>query len=74
VSQHRALMDQYGFDIISESDHVLGADGGRHWVGPDEAITPGVTEAMRERFTGEFRSMSLRDLSTLSVAVMCRKR
>lgn len=74
VSQHRALIDQHGFDIISESDHVLGTDGGCHWVEPDEAMTPGVTEAMRERFTGEFRSMSLRDLSTMSVAVMCRKR
>ncbi len=74
ASQHRALIEAQGFEVVMERGFVLGPDGGHSWVRHGEDFAPGVTEAQRERLAPEFRALDLRDLSTTSVQMLCRRR
>ncbi len=74
ASQHRALIEAQGFEVVMERGFVLGPDGGHSWVRHGEDFAPGVTEAQREQLAPAFRALDLRDLSTTSVQMLCRRR
>lgn len=74
ASEHLAFLDQNGFDILSKRDWILQSDGPPAWSDAQDAIIPKVTHAMRERMNSRYRSFDLRDLSTISTQLLCKKR
>lgn len=74
ASEHVALLDQNGFDVVAERNWILQGEGPPAWSNTPEAIIPKVTPAMRETMNAKYRSLDLRDLSTIATQLLCKKR
>ena len=73
-SDHRALFDKFGFEIVAEVDYVMVEGGSAVWTEQPFELRPWVTSAVREQMDAQYRSRDLLDLSTMAIQVLCRKR
>jgi SAM-dependent methyltransferase len=73
-SDHRALFDQFGFEIVAEADYVMVEGGSAVWTTKPFDLRPWVTPALREQMDAQYRNRDLLDLSTIAIQVLCRKR
>jgi SAM-dependent methyltransferase len=73
-SDHRALFDQFGFEIVAERDYVMVEGGSVVWTEKPFELRPWVTSAVREQMDASYRNRDLFDLSTIAIQVLCRKR
>jgi SAM-dependent methyltransferase len=73
-SDHRALIDQFGFEIVAEIDHVMVEGGSAVWTEKPFELRPWVTSAARDLMDAQYRNLDLLDLSTTEIQVLCRKR
>ena len=73
-SDHRALFDRFGFEIVAERDHMMVEGGSAVWTEKPFELRPWVTSAVREQMDAQYRNRDLLDLSTIAIQVLCRKR
>jgi hypothetical protein len=74
ASDHRALLDQFGFEIVAERDYVMVEGGSAVETEKPFELRPWVTSAVRDQMDAQYRNRDLLDLSTIEIRVLCRKR
>jgi SAM-dependent methyltransferase len=74
ASDHRALFDQFGFEIVAERDCVMVEGGSAVETEKPLELRPWVTSAVRDQMDAQYRNRGLLDLSTIEMRVLCRKR
>jgi SAM-dependent methyltransferase len=74
ASDHRALFDRFGFEIIAEVDCVMVEGGSAVWTEKPFELRPWVTSAVRDQMDARYRNRDLLDLSTITIQLLCRKK
>lgn len=68
------ILEGFGFEILESNNALLSADGSQVVTTDPMTVRPGVTEKMRDAMASRFKQNDLRDLSTLMVQILCKKR